>query len=66
MPVMEDFMTNAGLRELRIELQRMQEEITTIQGKWEEATIKSQGIDKEMEIVRAQLLSTTQERKAFY
>ena len=52
--MMEDFLIHAGLWELRSELQGMQEEIAAIPGKWEEATIKLQGIGKAREISQAQ------------
>ena len=39
----------------------MNEKITTMQGKWEEATTKLQGFDSEIANVRAQLQSTDQE-----
>ena len=39
----------------------MNENIATVQGKWEEATVKLQGFDSKMENVRAQLQSITQE-----
>ena len=46
-------LVHAGLREVRVDIQKTHEEITTIQGNWEAATAKLQGLDSEVENVRA-------------
>ena len=57
----EDMLVHSVLRAIRTELQGMTEEIAIVWGKWEEATDKLQEIDIEMETIKAQLLSTTQD-----
>ena len=42
--VVEDVLVHAGLREVRADIQKMNEEISTIRGNWEAATIKLQGV----------------------
>ena len=49
--VTEDVLVHIGLQELKTKLQGMKEDIGTIRGKWEEATLKLQEFDKEMETV---------------
>ena len=61
MGVVEDVLVHAGLREVRVDIQKMNEGISTIRGNWEATTIKLQGLDSEMEKVRAQLQATNQE-----
>ena len=61
MATTEDVLVNARLQEIRAGLHKMNEEIATLQGNWEEATIKLQRFDSEMGNVRAQLQSTTEE-----
>ena len=57
--MMEDVLVHVGLWEISVGLQKTNEEIATMQEKWEEATVKLQGFDLEMENVGAQLQSTT-------
>ena len=59
--VVEDVLVHAGLREVRADIQKTNEEISTIRGNWEVATIKLQGLDSDMEKVRSQLQATNQE-----
>ena len=59
--VVEDVLVHARLREVRADIQKTNEEISTIQGNWEAATVKLQGLDSEVEKVRAQLQATNQE-----
>ena len=59
--VVEDVLVHAGLREVRADIQKTNEEISTIRGNWEAATIKLQGLDSEVEKTRAQLQATSQE-----
>ena len=61
MGVVEDVLVHAGLREVRADIQKTNEEISTIRGNWEATTIKLQGLDSEVEKVRAQLHTTNQE-----
>ena len=46
--VVEDVLVHAGLREVMADIQKTNEEISTIQGNWEAATIKLQGLDSEV------------------
>ena len=55
--VAKDVLVHAGLREVRADIQKTNEEISTIQGNWEEATVKLQGSDSKVEKVRAQLMA---------
>ena len=55
MAVTEDVLVHAGLSEIRVGLQKRNDEIATLWGKWEEATHKLQGFYSEMENVRDQL-----------
>ena len=59
--VAEDVLVHAGLREVRADIQRTNEKISTIRGNWEAATVKLQGLDSEVEKVRDQLQATNQE-----
>ena len=58
--VAEDVLVHARLREVRAEIQKTNEEISTIRGNWEAATIKLQGLDSEVE--RSELNCTQQIR----
>ena len=53
--VVEDVLVHARLREVRADIQKTNEEISTIRGNWEAATVKLQGLDSEVENVRAQI-----------
>ena len=59
--VAEDVLVHAGLREVRADIQKANEEICTIQGNWEAAIVMLQGLDSEVENVQAQLQATSQE-----
>ena len=59
--VVEDVLVHAGLREARTDIQKTNEEISTIRGHWEAATVKLQGLDTKVEKVRAQLNTINQE-----
>ena len=59
--VAEDVLVHARLREVRADIQKPNEEISTIRGNWEAATVKLQGLDSEVEKVQAQLQATNQE-----
>ena len=61
MGVDEDVFVHAGLREIRLTFKKTNEEISTIRGNWEAATIKLQGLDSEMVNGRAQIQATNQE-----
>ena len=61
MGMAEDVLVHARLREVRAYIQKTNEEISTIRGNWEAATIKLQGLDSKVEKVRAQLHTTNQE-----
>ena len=54
-------LVHAGLREVRADIQKTNEEISTIRGNWEAAIVKLQGLDSDVENVRAQLQATNQE-----
>ena len=51
--VVEDVLVHAGLREVRADIKKTNEEISAIRGNWEAATAKLQGLDSEVEKVRA-------------
>ena len=51
MGVAEDVLVHARLREVRADIQKTNEEISTIRGNWEAATVKLQGLDSEVENV---------------
>ena len=51
MGVAEDVLVHAGLREVRVDIQKTNEEISTIRGTWEVVTIKLQRLDLEVEDV---------------
>ena len=53
--VVEDVLVHIGLREVRADIQITNKQISTIRGNWEAATVKLQGLDSEVEKVRAQL-----------
>ena len=53
--VAEDVLVHVGLREVRADIQKTDEEISIIWGNWEAAIIKLQGWDSGLENVRAQL-----------
>ena len=55
MGVDEDVFVHAGLREIRLTFKKTNEEISINRGNWEAAIIKLQGLDSELENVRAQL-----------
>ena len=55
MAMTEDLLVHDGLWEIKVELQKKNEEIATILGKWEEPTVQLQGFDSEIGNVRAQL-----------
>ena len=59
--VVEDAFVHAGLREVRADIQKRNEEISAIRGNWEAAIVKLQGLDAEVEKVRAQLHAINQE-----
>ena len=59
--VMEDVLVHVGLREVRADINKTNEEVSTIRGNWEAATVKLQGLDLEVEKVRAQLNTINQE-----
>ena len=59
--MVEDVLVHARLREVRVDIPKTNEEISAIRGNWEAATIKLQGLDSEVEKVRAQLQATNQE-----
>ena len=56
--VVEDVLVHVGLREVRADIQKTNEEKSTIRGNWEAATVKLQELDSEVEKVRAQLQTT--------
>ena len=51
MDVVEDVLVHAGLREVRADIKKTNEEISAIWGNWEAATVKLQGLDSEVEKV---------------
>ena len=51
MGVAENVLAHVGLREVRADIQKTNEEISTIRGNWEAATLKLQGLDSEVEKV---------------
>ena len=53
--VAEDVLVHVGLREVRADIEKTDEEISIIWGNWEAAIIKLQGLDSGLENVRAQL-----------
>ena len=53
MGVAKDVLFHVGLREVRADIQKTNEEISTIRGNWEAATVKLQGLDSEVKNVRA-------------
>ena len=59
MATIEDVLVHVGLLEIRARLQKTNEEIATLRGKWEEAIVKLQGFHSEIQNVQAQLQSTT-------
>ena len=59
--VVEDVLVHAGLQEVRADIRKINEEVSTIRGNWEAATVKLQGLDSEVEKVRAQLNTINQE-----
>ena len=59
--VVEDVLVHAGLREVRANINKTNEEVSTIRGNWEAAIVKLQGLDSEVEKVRAQLNTINQE-----
>ena len=59
--MVEDVLVHVGLREVRADIKKTNEEISAIRGNWEAATVKLQGLDSEVEKVRAQLQATNQE-----
>ena len=59
--VVEDVLVHFGLREVRADIQKTNEEISAIWGNWEATIVKLQGLDSEVEKVRAQLQATNQE-----
>ena len=61
MDVVEDVLVHAGLREVRADIKKTNEDISAIWGNWEAATIKLQGLDSEVEKVQAQLNTINQE-----
>ena len=61
MGVSEDVLVHARLREVKADIQKTNEKIFTIRRNWEVATVKLQGLDSEVEKVRAQLQLTNQE-----
>ena len=46
--VVDDVLVHTELRKVRADIQKTNEEISTIQGNWEAATIKLQGLDSEV------------------
>ena len=59
--VVEDVLVHAGLREVRADIQKTNEEISAIRGNWEAAIVKLQGSNSEVEKVRVKLQATNQE-----
>ena len=59
--VVEDVLVHARLREVRADIQKTNEGISIVQGNWEAATVKLQGLDSEVENVRAQIQTISQE-----
>ena len=59
--VTEDILVSTRLREVKADLQKMHEEIATTSENWDPAIIKLQGLDSEVENVRAQIQATSQE-----
>ena len=53
--VVEDVLVHAGLREVRADINKTNEEVSTIWGNWEATTIKLQGLDSAVENVRAHI-----------
>ena len=51
MGVAEDVLAHVGLRELRSDIQKTNEEISADRGNWEVATVKLQGLDSEVKKV---------------
>ena len=60
MGMVEDVLVHAGLREVRADINKTNEEVSTIRGNWEAATVKLQGLDSEVEKVRAQINTINQ------
>ena len=54
-------LVHAGLREVRADIQKTNEEISTLQGNWEATNVKLQELDSEVVNVRAQIQATSQE-----
>ena len=57
--VAEDVLVHAELREVRTDIQKTNEEISTVWGNWEAATVKLQELDSEVVNVRAQIQATS-------
>ena len=61
MAVTKDIMVHAGLREIRADLQKRNEEIATLRGNWDATFVKLQELDSKGVNVRAQIQETSQE-----
>ena len=59
--VAEDVLVHAGLRGVRVDIQKTNEAISTIRGNWEATTIKLQGLDSEVENVQARIQTISEE-----
>ena len=59
--MVEDVLVHARSREVRADIQKTNEEISAIRGNWEVAIVKLQGLDLEVEKVRAQLNTINQQ-----
>ena len=59
--MVEDVLVHAGLREVRADINKTNEKVSTIWGNWEAATVKLQELDSEVEKVRAQLNTINQQ-----
>ena len=59
--VVEEVLVHAGLKEVRADIQKTNEEISAVRGNWEAATVKLQRLDSEVEKVQAQLHTINQE-----
>ena len=59
--MVEDVLVHARLREVRADIQKPNEEISTTRGSWDATIFKLQELDSEVENVRAQSQATSQE-----
>ena len=61
MGVAEDVLVHAGLCEVRVDIQKTNEEISIVRGKWEAPAFKLQELDSEVANVRAQIQTISHE-----